>query len=224
MKVYENVKTKVQGLFLREENGKSVLLIDGKEKAYSQSTMKRWWREVEQQAQPVEENVEVVEPVEEVAPVEETVEPVQEVVEPEVKENVEPVQNVKAQQANLLDEIFANVQKGQSGSSIAYHILATANDLDCKFNITSSYIGVKVGKKTIMEVHVSKRGKVKIVVNSKSLPDGLIKDLEKTGRCKKAPESYGWTLDYTIQCNGVIDVELQSLIDEVIRFGVVFRS
>lgn len=221
MKVYQNVKTEAQGLFLREENGKSVLLIDGKEKAYSQSTMKRWWREVEKQEEPVEENVEVVEPVEEVV---EEVAPVQETVEPEVKENVEPVENVKAQQAKLLDEIFDNVQKGQPGSSIAYHILTTANDLDCKFNITSSYIGVKVGKKTIMEVHISKRGKVKIVVNSKSLPQDLINDLEKTGRCKKVPESYGWTLDYTIQCNGVIDVELQSLIDEVIRFGVAFRS
>lgn len=195
MKVYENVKTKVQGLFLREENGKSVLLIDGKEKAYSQSTMKRWWREVEKQAQPVEENVEVVEPVEEVAPVEETV-------EPDVEENFKP---------DCIVEVPENVT--ETCISLVNDSVAKG----CKINVTNSYVGIKVGKKTVMEIHSSKRGKTKLVVKSKAMPEDILNCILNNGG-KVAPPSYGWSLDLQIKADQLTTSTIFSILDDCIKY------
>ena len=95
--------------------------------------------------------------------------------------------------------------------------------MGCTFKETSSYIGIKYNKKTIIEVHISKKGKIKLVVNSKSLPSGLKANLEKLTTCKLAPASYGWTLDYTIDCTNLAGVEFTQAVTEVIKWGVTFR-
>ena len=77
----------------------------------------------------------------------------------------------------------------------------------------------KFGKKTVMEIHCSKRGKTKLVVNSKSLDENLIASYQENGYAKLAPSSYGWTLDFTIQADELTTTSVL----EVLDMGVDFR-
>lgn len=155
------------------EKGK-VLLIDGVEKEYAASTLKRWWKQY-------------------VAPV---VEVIAEAVTPETTTQT------------------TSTELPETTTEMAKVIIEQAKRLGCTIKVTSSYIGVKVGKKTIMEIHCSKKGKTKLVVNSKSLDESLINNYQENGYAKLAPASYGWTLDFTVQADKLTTMSVLEVLDK----------
>lgn len=177
MEMLINVQSNKIGQVVRETEKGKVLLIDGVEKEYAASTLKRWWKEY-------------------IAPV---VEVVAETVAPQ------PV----ATTSNELPETVTET---------ARVIIANAQRLGCTIKVTSSYIGLKFGKKTVMEIHCSKRGKTKLVVNSKSLEENLIASYIENGYAKLAPASYGWTLDFTIQADGLTTMSVLEVLDKGVNF------
>ena len=178
MEMLINVQSNKIGTVVRETAKGKVLLVDGVEKEYAASTLKRWWKSYE---------APVVEPV-----VETVVETVAQPTSTELPETV---------------------------TDLARTIIINAKRLGCTIKVTSSYIGVKFGKKTVMEIHCSKRGKTKLVVNSKSLDENLIASYQENGYAKLAPSSYGWTLDFTIQADELTTTSVL----EVLDMGVDFR-
>lgn len=178
MEMLINVQSNKIGTVVRETAKGKVLLVDGVEKEYAASTLKRWWKSYE---------APVVEPV-----VETVVETVAQPTSTELPETV---------------------------TELARTIIANAERLGCTIKVTSSYIGVKFGKKTVMEIHCSKRGKTKLVVNSKSLDENLIASYQENGYAKLAPASYGWTLDFTIQADELTTMSVLEVLDK----GVDFR-
>lgn len=178
MEMLINVQSNKIGTVVRETAKGKVLLVDGVEKEYAASTLKRWWKSYE---------APVVEPV-----VETVVETVAQPTSTELPETV---------------------------TELARTIIANAERLGCTIKVTSSYIGVKFGKKTVMEIHCSKRGKTKLVVNSKSLDENLIASYQENGYAKLAPARYGWTLDFTIQADELTTMSVLEVLDK----GVDFR-
>ena len=174
MEMLINVQSNKIGTVVRETAKGKVLLIDGVEKEYAASTLKRWWKSYQ-------------------APV------------------VEPVDETVAQPTST--------ELPETVTELARTIIANAERLGCTIKVTSSYIGVKFGKKTVMEIHCSKRGKTKLVVNSKSLDENLIASYQENGYAKLAPASYGWTLDFTIQADELTTMSVLEVLDK----GVDFR-
>ena len=131
----------------------------------------------------------------------------------------------KSYQAPVVEPVVETVAQPTSTelpetvTELARTIIANAERLGCTIKVTSSYIGVKFGKKTVMEIHCSKRGKTKLVVNSKSLDENLIASYQENGYAKLAPSSYGWTLDFTIQADELTTTSVL----EVLDMGVDFR-
>ena len=70
-----------------------------------------------------------------------------------------------------------------------------------------------------MEIHTTKKGKTKVVVNSKSIVGSTMFSLTSNGYGKLAPESYGWTLDFTVQ----VDTLTTSTILELLDKGIDYR-
>lgn len=174
MEMLINVQSNKIGTVVRETAKGKVLLIDGVEKEYAASTLKRWWKSYQ-------------------APV------------------AEPVVETVAQPTST--------ELPETVTELARTIIANAERLGCTIKVTSSYIGVKFGKKTVMEIHCSKRGKTKLVVNSKSLDENLIASYQENGYAKLAPASYGWTLDFTIQADELTTMSVLEVLDK----GVDFR-
>lgn len=173
MEMLINVQSnKIATVVRATEKGK-VLSIDGTEKEYAASTLKRWWKSY-------------------VAPV---VEIITNTVTPET---VEPATS------NELPE---------GTTDIAKILVRNATRWGCTINVTKSYIGIKVGKKTIMEIHCSKKGKTKVVVNSKSLDATDVDNFITNSYAKQAPASYGWTLDLTVQADEVTTSTVLMLLD-----------
>ena len=104
-------------------------------------------------------------------------------------------------------------------TEIASMLITNATRQGCTIKVTKSYIGIKFGKKTVMEIHTTKKGKTKIVVNSKSVVDTTMYSLTSNGYGKLAPESYGWTLDFTVQ----VDTLTTSTILELLDKGIDYR-
>lgn len=104
-------------------------------------------------------------------------------------------------------------------TEIASMIITNATRQGCTIKATKSYIGVKFGKKTVMEIHTTKKGKTKIVVNSQSVVGSTMYSITSNGYGKLAPESYGWTLDLTVQ----VDTLTTSTILELLDKGIAFR-
>lgn len=181
MEMLINVQSNKIGTVVRETEKGKVLLVDGVEKEYAASTLKRWWKSY---AAPV---VEVI--TQTVAP--------------------QPVATTSTTSTELPETV----------TETARVIIANAERLGCTIKVTSSYIGVKFGKKTVMEIHCSKRGKTKLVVNSKSLDETLINSYQQNGYAKLAPASYGWTLDFTIQADMLTTMSVLEVLDK----GVDFR-
>lgn len=178
-----NVQSNKIGTVVRETEKGKVLLVDGVEKEYEASTLKRWWK---QYAVPV---VEIISGTIEQQPV-----------------DPQPVATTSTELPETVTET-------------ARVIIANAERLGCTIKVTSSYIGVKFGNKTVMEIHCSKRGKTKLVVNSKSLDETLINSYQENGYAKLAPASYGWTLDFTIQADMLTTMSVLEVLDK----GVDFR-
>lgn len=174
MEMLINVQSNKIGTVVRETTKGKVLLVEGVEKEYAASTLKRWWKTY-------------------IAPVVEAVAP-------------QPV----ATTSNELPE---------TTTEIAKMLIAKAMLLGCTIKVTSSYIGVKFGKKTVMEIHCSKRGKTKLVVNSKSLEEEMVQAFINNYGAKLAPASYGWTLDLTVPAETVNDEIMLSILEK----GVDFR-
>lgn len=105
-------------------------------------------------------------------------------------------------------------------TGIASMIIRKAQEKECTFKITKSYIGVKYNNKTVAEIHTTKKGKTKLVVNSKSLEPEILQKHLDSGNGKKVPESYGWTLDFTVQLDQLTDVD----IIELLIYGVNYRK
>lgn len=179
MEMLINVQSNVVGQVVRETEKGKVLLIDGVEKEYAASTIKRWWKAY-------------------VAPV----------VEPQPEQV--PVEPAAQTSSNALPE---------TTTEIARKIISMAQEAGCTIKVTSSYIGIKFGKKAIMEIHCSKKGKTKLVVNSKSLSESSINLLISIGVAKLAPASYGWTLDLTVQA----DTLSQDNITDIVSMGIDYR-
>lgn len=183
MEMLINVQSNKIGTVLRKTgNGKVLLLVDGVEKEYKTSTLRRWWKAYQPSVEP---------PVEAV------------VGESVVTSQVDP----------------SEIEFPEGCTDLAKLLIAHAYRLGCTIRKTSSYIGVKFGKKTVMEIHCSKRGNTKIVVNSKSLDENLIASYQENGYAKLAPASYGWTLDFTIQADELTTMSVLEVLDK----GVDFR-
>ena len=104
-------------------------------------------------------------------------------------------------------------------TEIASMLITNATRQGCTIKVTKSYIGIKFGKKTVMEIHTTKKGKTKIVVNSRSIVGSTMYSLTSNGYGKLAPESYGWTLDFTVQ----VDTLTTSTILELLDKGIDYR-
>lgn len=91
-------------------------------------------------------------------------------------------------------------------------LFTQVQELGFKLNQTKSYTGIKFGNKTVAEVHVTKKGKITIVVSHKVIHELVLSNWIADGIAVVVPESYGWTLNTKIHANELSDELLISLI------------
>lgn len=178
MEMLINVQSNQVGEIVRETAVGKVLLVNGIEKEYAASTLRRWWKSY-------------------TPPVVETV--------PEVVVAAPAV-------STPVTEIPAHF------TADARILINQAIAAGCTYRVTPAYVGLVFNKKTVMEVHCSKTGKVKVVVNSTSLPEAQVTSWVNHGYAKLAPASYGWTLDFTVPVQNVTTSSLLELLDKGIEF------
>lgn len=172
MEMLINVQTGKIGTIKERLEDAVVLVIDGVEKTYKNSTIRRWWKKYQQ---PV---------VEEVA---------------EVAESTE-------------------IELPETATETARLLVAQALNKGCTIKVTKSYIGVKFGKKTVMEIHCTKKGATKVVVNAKSLDEETIERYTENGYAKKVPDSYGWTLNFTVKVDELTTSSTLELLDKGVEY------
>lgn len=94
---------------------------------------------------------------------------------------------------------------------IATKIINYLTQRGCTVKETKSYIGIKFGKSTIMEIHCTKRGKTTIVVNKKALSEGFLEEIVSNNNGKVVPDSYGWTLNLKVNADTLGEADVISV-------------
>jgi hypothetical protein len=107
----------------------------------------------------------------------------------------------------------------QGVTELCDKLVKAAEKVGCESNQTSYYVGIKYNNKLIAEIHSSKRGKTKLVVNSKSVLSEMPK-LVNSGKARLVPESYGWTLDLQIKAD---EVDYDTLL-KILTKGMTYRK
>lgn len=86
-------------------------------------------------------------------------------------------------------------------TELATHLISYLQDGGCTVKETKSYIGLKYGKSTVMEIHTTKKGNTTIVISSKALTRNMVEDIVYNDLGTVVPESYGWKLNLKIKAD-----------------------
>ena len=188
----------------------TIVLHDGTEKQYTESTLKKYFKVVEpQQVVTTPANAtESTHPAPQQAADSKKVQ-LQEVQEEkpaqgktaETKKVDKPAQDRKKPVEPAIKKMFDNM--------IAHMV-----DMGCEKKQTPQYMRLIVCKHNIAEVHLQKKG-IKIDLNSQSL------SAENIDLCKVVPDTYGWTLDCIYK---VTDQQTYDKAAEMLEQGFNFRN
>lgn len=178
-----NVQSNAIGTVVKETEKGKVLLIDGVEKEYAASALRRWWK---------------------------TYTPVV-VEQPAVTQQTAVTTQTTSTNNDMLPQVAADM-------------IQFAVNHGALTKTTSSYIGLRYNSKTIAEIHCSKKGKTKLVINSKSLHPDVLALYTSKGVAKVVPASYGWTLDVTIDCDKALQLVSPDCITPLIAYGIDYRK
>lgn len=198
------MKTKKVGHVIEKTERGMVLMFDGIQKEYAESTINRWWRPVSDEATNPEANKKPAK--------KKVTQLALSVIEAKQPTQPTPRRTPAAAQTTQPGELPEHT------TDLAKILLARAEQLGASFKSTSSYLGVRVDKRTAVEIHSSKRGKTKVVINAKCLDDSIRQDLFDAGVAKLAPESYGWTLNMTVQLDSLTTDMAEHLVEASLSY------
>lgn len=204
-----NVKTKKVGRVLEKTERGFILMFDGVEKEYASSTINRWWK-------PVCDNVQNP------AAVRKPGKPAKN------KVTQLPLTEIKKLETKAL-ETSTKTQRTLSHASVSHELPKHTTELakllidagesrGATVKITSSYVGLRFNGRTAVEIHSSKRGKTKVVINENCLLEEVAEPLFERGFAKLAPDSYGWTLNMTVQLDELDQDTCVTLVSESIAY------
>lgn len=188
------------------EGGKyTVVLHDGTEKQYTESTLKKYFKVVEPQGQTPANATESTHPAPQQAADSKKVQ-----LQEQAPENATggKIVETKKQETSKKKQIEPAIQK-MFDKMIAHMV-----DMGCEKKQTPQYMRLIVCKHNIAEVYLQKKG-IKIDLNSQSL------SAENIDLCKIVPDTYGWTLDSIYK---ITSAEQYDKAVEMLEQGFKFRN
>lgn len=196
------------------EGGKyTVVLHDGTEKQYTESTLKKYFKVVEpQQVVTTPANA-----TESTQPAPQQAADSKKVQLQEVQEE-KPAQGKQGKTAETkkVDKPAQDRKKPveQAIKKMFDKMIAHMVDMGCEKKQTPQYMRLIVCKHNIAEVHLQKKG-IRLHVNSQSL------SAENIDLCKAVPDTYGWTLDSIYK---ITSAEQYDKAVEMLEQGFNFRN